>query len=79
MDKTLKRPLFKQKAMEAYKAKHGGKVPGYVVGAAIQGVRALAAPTYRYLAPKMSSFFARPGVQTGLTGLEAYGIGVGSR
>jgi hypothetical protein len=27
----------------------------------------------------MSSFFARPGVQTGLTGLEAYGIGVGSR
>jgi hypothetical protein len=79
MDKTLKRPLFKQKAMEAYKSKHGGKVPGYVVGAAIQGVRALAAPTYRYLAPKMSSFFARPGVQTGLTGLEAYGIGVGSR
>ena len=65
--------------MEAYKSKHGGKVPGYVVGAAIQGVRALAAPTYRYLAPKMSSFFARPGVQTGLTGLEAYGIGVGSR
>jgi len=79
MDKTLKRPLFKQKAMEAYKAKHGGKVPGYVIGAAIQGVRALAAPTYRYLAPKMASFFARPGVQTGLTGLEAYGIGVGSR
>jgi hypothetical protein len=79
MDKTLKRPLFKQKAMEAYKSKHGGKVPGYVVGAAIQGVRALAAPTYRYLAPKMSSFFARPGVQTSLTGLEAYGIGVGSR
>jgi hypothetical protein len=79
MDKILKRPLFKQKAMEAYKSKHGGKVPGYVVGAAIQGVRALAAPTYRYLAPKMSSFFARPGVQTGLTGLEAYGIGVGSR
>jgi hypothetical protein len=79
MDKTLKRPLFKQKAMEAYKSKHGGKVPGYVVGAAIQGVRALATPTYRYLAPKMSSFFARPGVQTGLTGLEAYGIGVGSR
>jgi hypothetical protein len=79
MDKILKRPLFKQKAMEAYKSKHGGKVPGYVVGAAIQGVRALAAPTYRYLAPKMASFFARPGVQTGLTGLEAYGIGVGSR
>ena len=79
MDKVLKRPLFQKKAMEAYKAKHGGKVPGYFVGALVQGTRALAAPAYRYLAPRAASFFARPGVQTGLTGLEAYGIGVGSR
>lgn len=79
MDKVLKRPLFQKKAMEAYKAKHGGKVPGYFVGALVQGTRALAVPAYRYLAPRAASFFARPGVQTGLTGLEAYGIGVGSR
>lgn len=62
------------------------EVPKFLIGgltalgsAGIQGARALAAPAYRYLAPKMSSFFARPGVQTGLVGLEGYGIGVGSR
>jgi hypothetical protein len=32
MDDVLKRPLFKDKAMQIYKAKHGGKVPGYFVG-----------------------------------------------
>lgn len=32
MDDVLKRPLFKDKAMQVYKAKHGGKVPGYFVG-----------------------------------------------
>lgn len=80
MHKTLKRPLFKQKAMEAYKAKHGGKVPGYYLGAQIayQGIRSALAPAFRYLGPKVSAFMARPGVQTGLTGLEAYGVGYGA-
>jgi hypothetical protein len=32
MDDVLKRPLFKNKAMQVYKAKHGGKVPGFFVG-----------------------------------------------
>jgi len=32
MDDVLKRPLFKDKAMQVYKAKHGGKVPGFFVG-----------------------------------------------
>ena len=42
-------------------------------------IRAGAAPAYRYLAPKISSFMNRPGVQTGIVGLEGYGIGVGSQ
>jgi len=32
MHDVLKRPLFKDKAMQVYKAKHGGKVPGFFVG-----------------------------------------------
>ena len=72
MDKTLKRPLFKQKAMEAYKAKHGGKIPGYAIGSAIMGgIRAAAAPTFRFLK-------TNPTVQTALTGLEGYGLGLGA-
>ena len=75
MDKTLKRPLFQKKAMEAYKAKHGGKIPGYFAGAAIsQGIRAAAAPTFNFLGRQM----ARPSVRTALTGLEGYGLGVGA-
>lgn len=52
MDNTLKRPLFKQKAMEAYKAKHGGKIPGYAIGGIMpvyNTLRAAAAPTFRFL------------------------------
>ena len=86
MDKTLNRPLFKKRAQEIHAKVNPKQVPKFFVGglaalgsAGIQGARALAAPAYRYLAPKMSSFFARPGVQTGLVGLEGYGIGVGSR
>jgi hypothetical protein len=86
MDKTLNRPLFKKRAQEIHTKVNPKQVPKFFVGglaalgsAGIQGARALAAPAYRYLAPKMSSFFARPGVQTGLVGLEGYGIGVGSR
>ncbi len=75
MDKTLKRPLFQKKAMEAYKAKHGGKIPGYFAGAAIgAGIRAAAAPTFNFLGRQM----ARPAVRTALTGLEGYGLGVGA-
>ena len=52
MDNTLKRPLFKRKAMEAYKAKHGGKIPGLMAGGimpAYNMLRAVAAPTFRFL------------------------------
>jgi len=86
MDKTLNRPLFKKRAQEIHSKVNPKQVPKFFIGglaalgsAGMQGARALAAPAYRYLAPKMSSFFARPGVQTGLVGLEGYGIGVGSR
>ena len=72
MDNTLKRPLFKQKAMEAYKAKHGGKIPGYAIGSAIMsGIRSAAAPTFRFLK-------TNPTVQTAFTGLEGYGLGLGA-
>jgi hypothetical protein len=86
MDKTLNRPLFKKRAQEIHSKVDPKQVPKFFIGgltalgsAGIQGLRAAAAPAYKYLAPKMSSFFARPGVQTGLVGLEGYGIGVGSR
>jgi len=86
MDKTLNRPLFKKRAQEIHAKVNPKQVPKFFVGglaalgsAGMQAARAAAAPAYRYLAPKMSSFFARPGVQTGLVGLEGYGIGVGSR
>tara|TARA_R110002012_G_scaffold166838_1_gene330278 strand:- start:34 stop:2250 length:2217 start_codon:yes stop_codon:yes gene_type:complete len=75
MDKTLRRPLFQKKAMEAYKVKHGGKVPGYVLGQAVMtGIRTAAAPTFNFLGRQM----ARPSVRTALTGLEGYGLGVGA-
>lgn len=75
MDKTLKRPLFQKKAMEAYKAKHGGKIPGYFAGAAIgAGIRAAAAPTFNFIGRQM----ARPAVRTGLTGLEGYYLAEGA-
>jgi hypothetical protein len=75
MDKTLKRPLFQKKAMEAYKAKHGGKIPGYFAGAAIgSGIRAAAAPVFNFIGRQM----ARPAVRTGLTGLEGYYLAEGA-
>ena len=67
MHESLKRPLFKKRAMEVYQAKHGGKVPGYLIGGLIppliQGVRAAG--------PFIARQFARPNVQKGLLGLEA--------
>jgi len=85
MDKTLMRPLFKQKAEQLRKV-DSKKVPGYAIGgliplgsALMTGARTMAAPAFRYLAPKAQQFFARPGVQTALTGLEGYGIASGTR
>ncbi len=81
MDKTLNRPLFRKKAQELNKI-NGKAVPGYFVGgifSAGNAIRAAATPTYRFLAPKVSKFMAKPAVQTGVVGLEGYGIGVGSR
>ena len=69
MHESLKRPLFRKKAMEVYQAKQGGKVPGYVYGALIQGVRAAG--------PFIARQFARPTVQKGLLGLEGAGIAAG--
>jgi hypothetical protein len=69
MHESLKRPLFRKKAMEVYQAKQGGKVPGYVYGALIQGARA----AYPFIARQ----FARPNVQKGLLGIEAGTAGAG--
>ena len=81
MDKTLNRPLFRRKAQELHKI-DGKAVPKFFVGGIMSAgnmLRTAAAPAYRYLAPKVSKFMAKPAVQTGVVGLEGYGIGVGSR
>ena len=81
MDKTLNRPLFKKRAQQIHGV-NPNKVPKLFIGGLMSAgnmIRAGAAPAYRYLAPKISSFMNRPGVQTGIVGLEGYGIGVGSR
>jgi len=69
MHESLKRPLFRKRAMEVYQARQGGKVPGYVYGALIQGARAAG--------PFIARQFARPNVQKGLLGLEGAGIVAG--
>jgi hypothetical protein len=82
MDKTLNRPLFRKRAQEIHRKVDPNKVPKLMIGGLYSigsALRSAAAPAYRYLAPKVSSFMSRPGVQTGLVGLEGYGIGVGSR
>lgn len=63
MHESLKRPLFKKRAMEVYQARQNGKVPGYVLGALVQGAR--------IAGPAIARQFARPNVQKGLLGLEA--------
>ena len=81
MDKTLNRPLFRKKAQELNKI-DGKAVPGYFVGGIMSAgnmLKTAATPAYRFLAPKVSKFMAKPAVQTGVVGLEGYGIGVGSR
>ena len=82
MDKTLNRPLFKKRAQEIHQQVNPKQVPKFLLGGIMQAgnmIRAGAAPVYRYLAPKVSSFMNRPAVQTGIVGLEGYGIGVGSQ
>lgn len=49
--------------MEVYQARQNGKVPGYVLGALVQGAR--------IAGPAIARQFARPNVQKGLLGLEA--------
>ncbi len=73
MHESLKRPLFRKKAMEVYQAKQGGKVPGYVAGAFIAPIMAGA----RAAVPFITRQFARPTVQKGLAGLEAAGVAAG--
>ena len=81
MDKTLNRPIFKRKAQE-FNHINGKAVPGYIIGGITSAgsmLRAGAMPAYRYLASKAAPIMAKPAVQTGIVGLEGYGIGVGSR
>ena len=76
MDKTLNRPLFKKRAQELHKV-DPNKVPKLFIGGLMNVgsmLRAGAAPAYRYLAPKVSSFMNKPATQTGIVGLEGYGI-----
>ena len=82
MDKTLNRPLFKKRAQEIHQQVNPKQVPKFFLGGIMSAgnmIRAGAAPAYRYLAPKVSAFMNRPAVQTGIVGLEGYGIGVGSQ
>ena len=72
------RPLFKKKAEQLRKV-DPTKVEKKFIGGLMQGARAVAAPTFRYLAPKAQQFLARPGVQTGLAGLEGLGVYEGSK
>jgi hypothetical protein len=73
MHESLKRPLFRKKAMEVYQAKQGGKVPRYVIGGLIPPLMAGA----RAAGPFITRQFARPTVQKGLLGLEAATLGAG--
>jgi hypothetical protein len=73
MHESLKRPLFRKKAMEVYQAKQGGKVPGYVIGGLIAPIMAGA----RVAGPFIARQFARPNVQKGLLGIEAGTAGAG--
>ena len=73
MHESLKRPLFRKRAMEVYQARQGGKVPGYVIGGLIAPIMAGA----RVAGPFIARQFARPNVQKGLLGIEAGTAGAG--
>jgi hypothetical protein len=81
MDKTLMRPLFKQKAEQLRKV-DSTKVPKYAVGGLLAAGRAMAAPAYRYLAPKVAPYLQKAqqamttpkgqGILAGLEGAAVY-------
>ena len=78
MHESLKRPLFRKKAMEVYQARQGGKVPGYIIGgvisAGLQGARIAGPMLMRGLRSTYSggkNVFNAPATQKGLLGLEA--------
>jgi hypothetical protein len=85
MDKTLMRPLFRDKATKLNQPRKidGSKVPKYALGAAIQlgrmgiaGLGRVAQPAYQYLrtkvGPSLGRFYEKPSTQTGLSALGAY-------
>ena len=83
MDKTLMRPLFRDKATQLNQPRKidGSKVPKYALGAAIQlgraglaGLGRVAQPAYQYLKTKA----ATPTGQKILTGLEGAGVYTGA-
>ena len=83
MDKTLMRPLFRDKATQLNQPRKidGSKVPKYAIGAAIQlgraglaGLGRVAQPAYQYLRTKA----ATPTGQKVLTGLEGTGVYMGA-
>jgi hypothetical protein len=83
MDKTLMRPLFRDKATKLNQPRKidGSKVPKYAIGAAIQlgraglaGLGRVAQPAYQYLKTKA----ATPTGQKILTGLEGAGVYTGA-
>ena len=83
MDKTLMRPLFRDKATQLNQPRKidGSKVPKYAIGAAIQlgraglaGLGRVAQPAYQYLKTKA----ATPTGQKVLTGLEGAGVYMGA-
>jgi hypothetical protein len=83
MDKTLMRPLFRDKATQLNQPRKidGSKVPKYAIGAAIQlgraglaGLGRVAQPAYQYLKTKA----ATPTGQKILTGLEGAGVYTGA-
>jgi len=80
MDKTLMRPLFKQKAEQLRKV-DSTKVPKYAIGGLLAAGRAMAAPVYRYLAPRVAPYLqkaqqamATPKGQGILAGLEGTAV-----
>ena len=75
------RPLFKQKAEQLRKV-DSTKVPKYAVGGLLAAGRAMAAPAYRYLAPKVAPYLQKAqqamttpkgqGILAGLEGAAVY-------
>lgn len=80
MHESLKRPLFKKKAMEVYQAKHGG-IPKFIIGGivpiAITGARMAAPYVARAVAPVMRAI-SSPTAQKLYTGAEVAGAASGA-